>query len=241
MNFKLKALVAAVALAGVVGQASAANGATDAIFYIWDNTSSTSYMYDLGAFNPTTSVINPLDVTTGADWTSFVTSAGANLASDQWGVFMNFDGSRIGSTVHLGGSTAATNPTSANTQTTNLAIAAGLNAAGVTHFGIGGGADNVLTSFVLSGGNSTYLGNLWNAGNAQGAVNVAFDSAIAGGRGVPSVLTTYTPTNGNAFAFNGDLLQYNVAAVAAVPEPETYGMLAAGLLMLGAVARRRRA
>jgi hypothetical protein len=32
----------------------------------------------------------------------------------------------------------------------------------------------------------------------------------------------------------------HLEAVAAVPEPETYGMLAAGLLMLGAVARRRR-
>ncbi len=239
MKFKFKALVAAVALVGAVGQASAATGATDLVFYAWDNASSTSFMYDLGTgFNASTSTINPMNVTTGADWTSFSVAAGANLASIQWGVFMNYDGSRVGSTVHLGGSTTATNPTSANVQTFNLAAAAGLTAAGKTHFGTGTGADNVTASFTLSG-NSTYLGNLWNAGNAVGAVNVSFDSAIAGGRGVPSILTTYTPSNGNGFAFDGSKLQYNVAA--AVPEPETYAMLSAGLLMLGAFARRRRA
>jgi hypothetical protein len=236
MKFRIKALVAAVALAGAVGQASAATGPTDLIFFIWDNASSTSYMYDLGpnTFNPNTSVISPLDITVGADWTNFVAAAGANLSTDKWGVFMNFDGSRIGSTVTIGGSTAATGPTSANSQANILATAAGLTSAGTTHFGSGGTQDNAVTDF---GSLGNYGANLWQAGNLIGATNVAFDSAIAGGRGVPSVLTTYTPSNGNGFAFNGDTLQYNVAAV---PEPETYGMLAAGLLMLGAVARRRR-
>ncbi len=60
-----------------------------------------------------------------------------------------------------------------------------------------------------------------------------------------------TSTNGGLAATVGDIdaadaywtlsgnnLSYSVAAI---PEPETYGMLAAGLLMLGAVVRRRRA
>lgn len=239
MNFKLKTLVAAVALVGAVGQASAANTVTDLVFYAWDNVSATSFMYDLGTgFNATSSTIAPLNVATGNDWASFTAAAGANWASTtQWGVFMNIDGSRVGSTVHLGGSTSASNPTTAGSQINLLVNAAGLNVAGATHFGIGSGKDNVLTTFV-SNGNSTYGAALWNAGNAVGAVNVSFDSAVPGGRGIPSILTTYTPSNGNGFAFDGSKLQYNVAA--AVPEPETYAMLSAGLLMLGAFARRRR-
>jgi len=238
MKFKFKALVAAVALVGAVGQASAATGATDLVFYAWDNASATSFMYDLGSsFNPNTTTIAPLTVATGSDWSSFTTAAGANwVTSVQWGVFKNLDGSAVGSTVHIGAATTATNVTTANNQIFNLATAADLNAVGKTHFGSGGTIDNVLTSFVKAG-TSTYLGNLWNAGNAVGASNVAFDSIVSAGR-AGNVLTTYTPSNGNGFAFDGSKLQYNVAA--AVPEPETYAMLSAGLLMLGAFARRRR-
>lgn len=48
--------------------------------------------------------------------------------------------------------------------------------------------------------------------------------------------------NGAAFKFSADgTLNYSTATVAAVPEPETYGMLLAGLGVIGFVARRRRA
>jgi hypothetical protein len=82
-----------------------------------------------------------------------------------------------------------------------------------------------------------------NAANAVGTTNVAFDTLTTkAGRGAVPAVTAFAPTNGNGFAFatgaNGLALTYNVASV---PEPETYSMLAAGLLMLGAVARRRRA
>ena len=48
-----------------------------------------------------------------------------------------------------------------------------------------------------------------------------------------------TPLTANLDA-TGNFSFTSAPQVAAVPEPETYGMLAAGLLMLGAVARRRR-
>lgn len=38
-----------------------------------------------------------------------------------------------------------------------------------------------------------------------------------------------------------DILNANVAVANPVPEPETYGMLLAGLAIVGAVARRRKA
>jgi hypothetical protein len=74
------------------------------------------------------------------------------------------------------------------------------------------------------------------AGNAVGATGIEFLSASFVGV-VPSALAGQTVLPGT-LSFSGSSLDYTVAAV---PEPETYGMLAAGLLMLGAIARRRKA
>ena len=53
-----------------------------------------------------------------------------------------------------------------------------------------------------------------------------------------SVFASANPGGPATFRFDTTgVLTYNVAAV---PEPETYGMLSAGLLMLGAIARRRK-
>lgn len=54
--------------------------------------------------------------------------------------------------------------------------------------------------------------------------------------GVPVLADVDGATGDKMWAFNGSTLVY-----APVPEPETYSMMAAGLLVLGAIARRRRA
>lgn len=238
MSFKIKALAAAIALAGAVGQASAA-GQNDVLFFVYNNTAGVSYVYDIGStFNPTTDTINSLNVAVGADWASFTSAVGANSASNMWGVIENMGSNRVGGTLAAGATFAATNPTNMATIMNNLTGALTGVSVGGTHYGVGTGFDNLVGTFVTPGGIGNWNGNGWNSANlvSAGAIDVAFKSALPGARGSVT-LTSYTPSNGNGFAFDGANLSYNVAAV---PEPETYGMLVAGLLMLGAVARRRR-
>lgn len=246
MKFQVKALVAATALAGLSAQASASS---DLIFYVYDTTSSTSFMYDLGmqSFNANTDVINPLNITSttaGSAWQQFIASDASWMTNAKWGVAQSVGtGSQVGSTITIGAASTASSPVSAATQVTTLIQAANLSGAGVTAFGSGSGFDNAVVTFVNPQGVDNLGNNSWSAGNTIASVakpdltNTAlWKQANAAGRGVS--YTTFTPSNSNGFAFNGTSLQYNVN-VAAVPEPESYAMLVAGLLMLGTVARRR--
>jgi hypothetical protein len=58
----------------------------------------------------------------------------------------------------------------------------------------------------------------------------------AGANKLEFVLTNYAQSSGNPAGLRVEFLQSNVAAV---PEPETYAMLLAGLGLIGAIARRR--
>jgi hypothetical protein len=78
---------------------------------------------------------------------------------------------------------------------------------------VGGGDDTLLQSSTSSGGNSLTLN---------------YDQALSG----TSFITVTGISNGTAGAIY-------TGAAAAVPEPETYAMLLAGLGLMGAVVRRR--
>ncbi|MBH1987020.1 MAG: PEP-CTERM sorting domain-containing protein [Burkholderiales bacterium] len=85
------------------------------------------------------------------------------------------------------------------------------------------------------------FGNEWRSNNVLGGETLASKStalylvdgatkkAIAGGAATPGVLRLDASTG---------VLSYTVSAV---PEPSTYAMLVAGLVVAGAAARRRRA
>jgi hypothetical protein len=78
---------------------------------------------------------------------------------------------------------------------------------------VGGGDDTLLQSSISTGGNSLTLN---------------YDQPLSGA----SFITVTGVSNGTAGAIYA-------GAVAAIPEPETYAMLLAGLGLMGAVVRRR--
>jgi hypothetical protein len=81
----------------------------------------------------------------------------------------------------------------------------------------------------------------FNARNAVGATNVqlAYLTPSNDVTDAPSLYEVLKNSQGNAYAasFNGS----TVSITAAVPEPSSYAMLAAGLAVVGFVARRRKA
>jgi hypothetical protein len=236
MNFKLKALVAAVALAAVAGQASAAvalptaSTPSDAIFFAIDQAAGNSFTFDLGAASGLATLNQNI---TGGAFSAYLAAEGGSLANTTWGIVYNqgnssatslwgttvTSGSAIGSETPLkmSGGRVAFNNFLGGTAMTVAGTSAFTNAANASNF-----TNGMKNSF---GGNAAG----WTIDNAVGTAadfyTVTAATSAAGGTLVVSGIT-----------FNG-----TTVAVAAVPEPETYSMLAAGLLMLGAVARRRKA
>jgi hypothetical protein len=84
---------------------------------------------------------------------------------------------------------------------------------------VGNGDDQMLGSAIWSQGQ----------GNSNDGLQLSYNSAING----PAYIQITGVTNG------GDGGIYSGAIAAAIPEPETYAMLLAGLGLMGAVVRRR--
>jgi hypothetical protein len=255
MKFKLKALAAALALAAVAGQASAAldNGATgngELFLNVWNT--SKSYTLDLnitmddflaevgtGGHNTWAADANMTSFLSGASGMNWDVLAGGN------------DGGSTGTFRIIATNTAPLLDNTAKgdgvTRSGEGKIAAFANAFNTA----AAGADSFITTATAA---NTYFGKTTTGGIGGDNLlnNIAFHSGTAMGSGTSSLSvafleaqssgTTLTPYAqlGNSATFSltqtGNL---SFDAVAAVPEPETYGMLAAGLLMLGAVARRR--
>jgi len=234
MKFNLKALAAAVVLAAVAGQAAAAlpaptttTGQSDLIFFAIDQAAGNSFAFDLG----TSAALPTLNQNiTGAAWTAYTAAEGGSLANTTW--FLGYNqGSTGGSS---GWGTTVTSGNIIGTET-GAKVSAGrvafngflgqtaVSAVGGSAFFNGATVGNPALSLKNSWGSNTAGWTTDNAvGTAANFFTVTAATSAAGGTLVQSGIT-----------FNG-------TSVAAVPEPETYSMLAAGLLMLGAVARRRK-
>ena len=259
MKLKYKALVAAVALAsagsaladiqpgtttqGVVG--------SELVFYAFDDVTKTSFVKDLGvtfqSFLSSPIYSGALNnISSDANWTAYLGSVANDTTNTKWGVF----GTLKTSALSVNGVqilTTARNNTTANTTTSLVrGIDGSFNA---TFLGaLQTGTNYALNDSYFNSG-ATNAAN-WAAGlqhnlagkvsfNADNAIGVAanFYQLSAAAAATANATLSTVISNPTQWTFDGNTLNMTVAAV---PEPETYGMLAAGLLMLGAVARRRK-
>lgn len=104
-------------------------------------------------------------------------------------------------------------------------------AAGVTTFSFLWGSPDLTNS----------LGVFGNSGTATFTGSSAFGAGIANGQNANSQFVTVTDLRGlNKLTFSTRSIAFEVAQVSAVPEPETYALMLAGLGAVGFIARRRK-
>ena len=253
MKLNLIAAAAALALSGAANAAidSAASGNGELFFTAWDGAN--SYTFDLNttidAFQSGVAAAGSVSSVFNLDsvFSSFI--AGANLSQLSWNILAgdSLGARRLLTTFNTLPATTIANDIARNAVTgmqsfvnaVNVGIPAGGNSA---TFAVGspGYANN--TSGVRFGNN--IAGNL-NFSNAGTVANNSYDSGLGFMRldGLASGVarSTYTPYLDEGFAVRA---YFNAATgtvtIAAVPEPETFAMLLAGLGLMGAIARRRR-
>lgn len=266
MNFKLKALVAAMAMAAAAS-ANAASTPSDAtngsslIFSAWD--ANGSYSLDLGTFlnnfigadvsggTSSTNSLNP----SGSAYTGAVASNGTiadfaltgfNLSSGSWNLVAGDAVSRKRLLTTEVGSLAGT---------TNAQVSTGNAALGNY---IGNGAGGTTATGTLATSTDLWYANAVTWGDKLGDSSNFINSANSlSGVSNLSVIWQQSTSSGNASSLAGfaNLTAggQNVTAqilgagsnavlhlaVAAVPEADTYAMFLAGLGLMGFIARRR--
>ncbi|WP_309565657.1 PEPxxWA-CTERM sorting domain-containing protein [Methylobacillus flagellatus] len=250
MNIKMKALVAAaVAAMSVSGAASAATDWNDSIVFLTvvDRTNNISAVFDLG-FTYQTFVAGGADSASSFSWDL---SAGAH--ADTWNTF--FGTANAATTIwgvaavdSEGNINVAGNQGFISTYIQGTTLPASVNGNFITN--IGRKAAQYLDASEANGNVSTsgqgYANNLYGATglslNGRGPNGLA---ALGAEQGVVQYLNGAGATRFQdpivydaSFQLSADgVLRYTVAAV---PEPETYALLLAGLGLVGAAARRRK-
>lgn len=270
LTTKLLAGALALAAAGVASAQAVTpspNAATgsDLLFIAFDLNAKTSFVMDLGvtlsAFSSSTTAAN------GNVWSvlgansqfasyesASLSAAGATygygnnaLAGTTWAVVAGQTGSIKNLDI-----TAQNGATVGNSIATKLSPIVGNIGYMVSSSGLNNG---IITPTQLQAG---YFSSTWDYTNAgfaigQGDLNYSILNNVGqsanfitynytGGTGLtPRTPTTFggvaTPST---FNFDGSNLTYSVAQVAAVPEPSSYAMLLAGLLLVGTMVARRR-
>jgi hypothetical protein len=246
---------------GTVGNAG---GGGELFFVAYDATAGikSSYIKDLGVTfssfltTPTYSALGSLNVSSDTKWGTYLSNIGgvANLGNTRWAVVSTLQDSTIGinnaqgSKLLVTGQAAA--PAASNGQ---IAAAAGeINTVFLPDLGDASGVA-VNNSYVFSASDVTpkNWSNIEQAnvnsnlgfsivnpiGTAANFYQLVRSSNRATTAGTVSTVLSNAST-GYQWQFDGSSVY---AAAAPVPEPETYGMLLAGLALVGAIARRRRA
>jgi hypothetical protein len=262
MKFKIKALVASLALVAVfpasAAMTSSASGNSSLILTVFDSTGNISATFDLG-FDKTTftqSANNSWNLASSSDyssaWNTF--AAAATMANAQFAVFA---GDVAGDTNTAGAFSMFTTGAGTMATISNTSFANSL-----ANFDNYISANNTLGNqgSVANGGNTATAGNgsayagVSNAygGNAGKVANVGSDAnglvgtnlnvwnlASSDGNGLTQISSTKLSVNGFNPYFNLSS-EGTLTYVAAVPEADTAAMMLAGLGLIGFVARRRK-
>ncbi len=264
MNFKLKALVAAVVMVAATSAnataTQAAGGNSSLVFSAWD--ADVSYSLDLGSFlNDFIGADNAANIggaatppnatfigAVAADGTIFDTVLnGFNLTAGSWNLAAADSLGRYRMLLSSG----ANGITTTNNQIKNGALA--LN----NYYGTGAG-DSTTTGTIATSADAWYANSAaWGDGIASSAITgtsndlgassnlyVGWQNSATQGTSASGFADLMTATGSQIFATTYvDTLgatHFKIAtAVAAVPEADTSAMMLAGLGLMGLVARRR--
>lgn len=252
MNFKLNALVAATLLAAA-GSANAtiddgAGGNGELFFNIWDDNGSYSRSLEVSidAFQTTLAAGGPIDMSWTADatFTSFLAGV-ASPGSLKWNIMATdtVGARRILSTY--------TPPEKSPTKTNDVIRSAASSVQ--THIksinvALGTTNDSVAVTSAdpAWSGKSTFKDNIGGFLDWSNAGTLANNSYAGGlgfmridGLGTGTANSVYNEYLDDAVAVNAWVDSGNTLHVAAVPEASTYGMMLAGLGLVGFMARRR--
>jgi hypothetical protein len=249
MKLKHIALAALVAASGFANAAVIDNGQSGnggLFFSVYDgaNSYTRNLSYTIDSFEAAVAATGSFAQVWAADATFLSYMSTANLASLKF----NVGGVDVVGARRLL-ETFSTLPTTANKANDVMRVSAGATASFLTAVNV---SLATADSAVFAQGTAGYAGNIGNTlsttlnfSNAGTLVNDASNplslmriDALAGGI-AKSIYTQYAdPTAINVYMDSANSLHIS-AITAAVPEPETYAMLLAGLGLMGAVARRR--
>lgn len=255
MKFSLKSIAAAVVLAAAATGANAAidNGAGgngELFFSAWDG--ATSYSYDLNvsidAFETSKNAAGLYSFTSGSDFTSSFSSwvSTANVSALEWNILatdtagqrriLSTVGAAVMPATNKGADVlrgAALNIQTTITAINNLPL---VGNSGVTTSPGAASYAGTMSSFYPKFNFDT-TGTLAANSFANG---LAFQKTTGNATGlVAGINTAYVDETVAVRAWVASDNTLHIGAVAAVPEPESYAMLLAGLGMIGFMARRR--